>query len=88
MDASTQFLKGYLLAATSNRVFIFGGDYIPVECVLGHARQSVARALGALVDEGYLTRSDAPAPVAPLLHTNAHRLYHLPAKTDNLKHAP
>ncbi len=89
--ASTHFLKTYLMSCPSNKVFVFGGDYIPVECVLGHARiarQGVARALSELVDEGYLSRRDAIDLVEPLLRGNARRVFQLEAKTAKLSKAP
>jgi len=89
--SSTRFLKSHLLTAPANKVFVFGGDYIPVECVLGHARlarQGVARALHELVEEGYLSRDDAVALVEPLLRGNARSLYRLSAKAEKLRQAP
>ncbi len=89
--SSTRFLKSYLLTAPANKVFVFGGDYIPVECVLGHARlarQGVVRALWELVVEGYLGRDDALELVEPLLRGNAHRLYRLQAKAERLSQVP
>ncbi|MBU0639514.1 MAG: amidohydrolase family protein [Planctomycetes bacterium] len=89
--ASTRFLKSHLLTAPANKVFVFGGDYIPVECVLGHARmarQGVVRALWELVGEGYLSRGDALELIEPLLRGNAHRLYRLQAKIERLRQAP
>ena len=88
---STRFLKSHLLTAPSNKVFVFGGDYIPVECVLGHARlarQGVARALGELVDERYISRRDALELVDPLMRGNAHGLFRLQEKTARLRKAP
>src|SRR5690606_6413784 len=34
--ASVNFLKQYLVTAPANKVFTFGGDYMPVEPVIGH----------------------------------------------------
>lgn len=88
---STEFLKSHLLTAPSNKVFVFGGDYIPVECVLGHARmarEGVVRALWELVDEQYISRRDAFELVEPLLRGNAHSLYRLKAKTARSSLAP
>ena len=88
---STRFLKSHLLTAPSNKVFVFGGDYIPVECVLGHARlarQGVVRALSELVEEGYLSRRDALELVEPRLRGNAHDLFRTKDKTERLRQAP
>ncbi len=46
--AAKDFLKKYLVTAPANKILTFGGDYIPVEPVLGHAtiaRQGIALAL-------------------------------------------
>jgi uncharacterized protein len=89
--SSTEFLKSYLLTAPANKVFVFGGDYMPVECVLGHAqlaRQGVVRALAELVDGQYLSRRDALELVEPLLRGNPRKVYRLEAKTERLSHAP
>ena len=45
-------MKKYLLTAPSNKLLTFGGDYIPVEPVIGHAaiaRRGLTHALGELV---------------------------------------
>ncbi len=89
--ASTRFLKSHLVTAPANKVFVFGGDYIPVECVVGHARMArkgVTRALWELVEEDYLSRADALELVEPLLRDNAHELYNLQAKSEQLRRAP
>jgi predicted TIM-barrel fold metal-dependent hydrolase len=89
--AAKEFLKSYLAAAPSNKVLVFGGDYIPVECVLGHARiarQGIARALEELVDEGNLERRDALDLVEPLLRGNARKLFAVDAKRARLETAP
>lgn len=89
--ASVQFLKSYLMAAPSNKVLIFGGDYIPVECVLGHAqiaRHGITQALAQLVDEEWLSPSDAFELVEPLMHGNARRIFQIEAKQRTLQSAP
>jgi len=89
--ASKEFLKSYLGAAPSNKVLVFGGDYIPVECVAGHARiarAGIARALAELVDEGLLGRRDALDLVEPLLRGNARRIFAVDAKRAVLEKAP
>ena len=88
---SREFLKSYLAAAPANKVLVFGGDYIPVECVLGHARMArrgVARALRELVDEGWLEERDALGLVELLLRGNARRIFRLEDKLARLAKAP
>ncbi len=89
--AAKDFLKKYLVTAPANKVLTFGGDYIPVEPVLGHAviaRQGIALALSELVEEGWLSVADALELTEPIMHANARRIFHLPEKTKALEHAP
>ena len=89
--ASTEFVKSYLLAAPANKLLTFGGDYRPVECVLGHAviaRQGLTRALAQLVDEGYLPSKDALELVPGLMHGNARRIFDVKTKAERLRKAP
>jgi hypothetical protein len=76
------------VTAPANKVLLFGGDYIPVEPVLGHAviaRRGIAQALYELVDEGWLTLNDALDLVDMVMHGNARRIFHLAQKTEALK---
>ena len=60
--AAKDYLKKHLVTAPVNKLLPFGGDYIPVEPVLGHAviaRRGIALALSELVEEGWLTLNDA-----------------------------
>jgi len=89
--AATDFLKKYLVTAPANKVLTFGGDYIPVEPVLGHAmvaRRGIALALSELVDEGWLTLPDALDLIDPIMHNNARQIFNLKKKTKALKNAP
>jgi len=90
-QAAKGFLKSFLAAAPSSKVLTFGGDYIPVECVLGHARiarQGIARALLELVEEGTLEAKDAMDLVEPLLRGNGHRIFRINEKAERLRKAP
>lgn len=81
--AAKDYLKKHLVTAPSNKLLPFGGDYIPVEPVAGHAviaRRGIARALTELVDEGWLTPADAVETVPALLNGNARRIFRLAAK--------
>lgn len=89
--ASKEFLKSYLAAAPSSKLFPFGGDYIPVECVVGHAklaRQGIVQALSELADEEWIEREDALNLVEPLLRGNAQRVFRLKKKKKSLSQAP
>lgn len=89
--ASVDFLKKYLVTAPANKVLTFGGDYIPVEPVLGHARiarHGIARALTELVDEGWFSAADADELIEPIMCGNARRIFKLKDKTKVLQDAP
>ena len=81
--ASKDFLKKYLVTAPANKILTFGGDYIPVEPVLGHAaitRKGIAQALTELVQEGWLSRKSSLELIDPIMHDNACTLFRLPQK--------
>ena len=78
--AAKDFLKKYLVTAPANKIFTFGGDYIPVELVPGHAaiaRQGITQALSELVDEGWTTLKEALNLTDVIMHQNARTLYRL-----------
>ncbi|MEN6429183.1 MAG: amidohydrolase family protein [Phycisphaerales bacterium] len=88
--AAKDFLKKFLVTAPANKILTFGGDYIPVEPVLGHAtiaRQGIALALSELVEEGWLSLSDAMELVDPIMHSNARQIFNLSEKTRVLESA-
>lgn len=76
--AAKDFLKKYLVMAPANKLSVFGGDYIPVELVPGHAaiaRRGITQALSELVDEGWMTLKDALSLTDRIMHQNARDLY-------------
>jgi len=89
--ASVNFLKSYLVTAPANKILTFGGDYIPVEPVVGHAsiaRAGITRTLGELVDEGWLSGDRASALIEPIMCGNARRIFRLEEKRQKLEQAP
>jgi uncharacterized protein len=89
--ASKDFIKKLIVTAPVNKLLPFGGDYIPVEPILGHAemaRMGVAQALVELVQERWLSMSDAMDLIDPILHGNARRLFRLEEKSQTLKNVP
>ena len=87
--AAKDFLKKYLVTAPANKILTFGGDYIYVEPVLGHAmiaRQGIALALSELVEEGWLSLADAMELVDPIMHGNARRIFRLAEKEQGAPH--
>ena len=86
--AAKDFLKKYLVAAPANKILTFGGDYIPVEPVLGHAviaRKGITQALAELVEEKWLSSDNALELIDPIMHGNARRIFNLAEKTKVLK---
>jgi predicted TIM-barrel fold metal-dependent hydrolase len=78
--SSLRFLREFLMAAPSCKLFSFGGDFIPVELVPGHARMArrgIALALTQLVQEGWIEESDVPALVERIMRGNAHETFDL-----------
>jgi hypothetical protein len=88
--AAKDYFKKHIVTAPASKLLPFGGDYIPVEPVLGHAvlaRRGIAQGLSELVDEGLLTRNDAMELIEPILNGNAHRIFDLARKADALSRA-
>jgi predicted TIM-barrel fold metal-dependent hydrolase len=88
--ASKEFVKKLVVTAPVNKLLPFGGDYIPVEPILGHAeiaRMGIAQALAELVQERWLSMSDALDLIDPILHENARNLFHLAEKSRTLQNA-
>lgn len=86
--ASVRFLKEFLMAAPANKVFTFGGDYLYVEMVAGHARiarKGIARALSELVKEQWLRESEVPALAERIMRGNAHETFDLARTLKNWK---
>jgi hypothetical protein len=84
--ACVRFVKEFLMAAPSNKLLTFGGDYATVENVVGHAaiaRQGLAQALSELIEEGWLSEREALDLVAPLMRGNAIELF--PSLRDRAK---
>lgn len=78
--SATRFLKEFLMAAPACKLFTFGGDYIPVEMVPGHARiarRGITLAITQLVQEGWLAESDVPALVERIMRGNAKEVFDL-----------
>lgn len=89
--ASETFVRHYLAAAPANKLLTFGGDYIPVELVVGHAaiaRQGLTAALTGLVAQDWVSRVEAVELVEPLMRGNARRIFRLDEKERALAKVP
>ena len=76
--ACVRFLKEFLMAAPACKLFTFGGDYLPVELVPGHAaiaRQGIAQAVKELIEETWIAEAEAPALIERLMRGNAHEIF-------------
>lgn len=80
---STQdFLERALTTIPASKLLCFGGDFIAVEQVVGHAelaRRGLQGALEGLIASGWLGASDAVELVPWLMHGNAERIFPLRA---------
>ena len=76
--ACVRFVKEFLMAAPACKLFTFGGDYLPVELVAGHAaiaRQGITQAIAELIEEDWLAEDEAPALIDRIMRGNAHEIY-------------
>lgn len=82
--ATKNFVKEFLMAVPSNKLFTFGGDYTAVENVVGHAaiaRHGLTQALAELAAEGWLSESEAMDLVQPLMRGNAMEVFRIAEKS-------
>lgn len=85
-SACVRFLKEFLMAVPACKLFTFGGDYLPVELVPGHAaiaRQGISQAITELVEEHWLAEDDAPALIDRIMRGNAHDLFNQKRALEN-----
>lgn len=90
-SATERFVRDFLVTAPANKLLTFGGDYIPVEPVVGHAaiaRQGLTRALEGLIQDGWISRAEAIELVPGLMNGNARRIFRLEEKERALGNAP
>jgi len=86
--AAKDFLKKFIMTIPLNKIVTFGGDYMPVELVYGHAviaRKGIALALSELVEEGWIELEQALEMTDVLMHQNARRLFKLEEKYELMK---
>lgn len=80
--ATVEFVQRFLTSASASKLLAFGGDYLAVESVVGHAalaRKGLVTALSTLVGERWISRKDALALMPMLMRENALRLFKVPA---------
>lgn len=72
--AGVRFLKEFLMAAPTNKIFTFGGDYVAVEPIYGHAliaRRGIALAISQLVAEGWIAHEETRELIHGIMRGNA-----------------
>jgi hypothetical protein len=72
--ATRAFVTSFLTTVPSTKLLCFGGDYLAVENVVGHAelaRRGLHGALSDLVALGWCTRDEVVSLVEPLMRGNA-----------------
>jgi predicted TIM-barrel fold metal-dependent hydrolase len=76
--AALDFVKSFLATVPATKLLCFGGDYVTVETVVGHAeiaRRGLQRALEEMIQEGWLTTARAIELVPWLMRGNAQRIF-------------
>jgi uncharacterized protein len=82
--ATVQFVQEFLTAVPSNKLLTFGGDYLSVENVVGHAaiaRHGLALAITNLITDSWITEREGLDLVTPLMHDNAWSLFRMAEKS-------
>ena len=82
--ATVQFVQEFLTAVPSNKLLTFGGDYLSVENVVGHAaiaRHGLSLALSNLVTDSWMTEREGLGLIDPLMRDNAWSLFRLAEKS-------
>lgn len=72
--ASVRFLKEFILGVPSSKIFTFGGDYVTVEPIYGHAciaRLGIAEALSQLVAEKWISVEETRDLIERIMRGNA-----------------
>jgi uncharacterized protein len=76
--STQEFVARFLTTVPSNKLLCFGGDYVVVENIVGHAeiaRRGLQAALETLVASDWLTPAQAASLVDPLMRANANQLF-------------
>ncbi len=84
--ACVRFVKEFLMAAPANKLLTFGGDYVPVEPIVGHshlARLGLTRAITELVEDDWISLEESSSLIERLMHGNARELFSGPVMSAN-----
>ena len=84
--ACVRFLKEFLMAVPATKLFTFGGDFLPVELVPGHAaiaRQGISQALAELAEERWINEDEIPGLIERIMRSNAHEVFDYKRATAN-----
>lgn len=76
--STTDFVCRFLTTAPSSKLLCFGGDYMTVESIVGHAelaRRGLQAALEKLIDADWLSADRASATALGLMRGNAEQVF-------------
>lgn len=76
--SSSEFLSKFLVTVPHNKIFTFGGDFVPVELISGHAqmaREGIASSIDQLLKDEYIQRNEVEALIARLMNGNAKEFF-------------
>jgi len=78
--SAREFLSKFLVTAPHNKIFTFGGDFIPVELIPGHAqmaREGIVRSIDQLLRDDYINHNQIEELVEKLMNKNAKVFFNL-----------
>ncbi len=76
--ASIDFLKKHIMTSPINKIMVFGGDDVYIENLIWHAklaRIGISKALSELVQDKWITESDAVEIAERIMKKNAEDIY-------------
>ena len=76
--ASIDFLKKYIVTAPVNKLFVFGGDDLYIENLIGHAiiaRRGIALSLSDLMKDNWISERDSFEIAERIMFKNAAEIY-------------
>lgn len=78
--SATEFLSKFLVTAPNNKIFTFGGDFIPVELIPGHAqmaREGIVRSVYQLLQGNFISHREVEVIIPRIMHENASNFFSL-----------
>ena len=75
---SSEFLSKFLVTVPHNKIFTFGGDFVPVELIPGHAqmaREGINRSIDQLLKDDFIDHNQVEALIAKIMNGNAKQFF-------------